>query len=238
MIPPAPCHHVFIDFENVHELDLSLVGRRGFQFTLMMGAQQTKLGVEVVEKLLQHSEAVQIIRLQSIGKNALDFALSYYVGQAVLSYPGGQYHIVSKDTGYDPLVQHLRSRQVAVSRHEDFRDLIEPRPKPGVVQPEVIKTIVVKKAPSSKLNGEDLGSVAHVTMRSTEAKPAGTELERVVAFLKKSGNRPKREKTLLTCLAAFLQKDVANPDIPKLIQRLIQSGRVKVDTQKALTYHF
>ena len=238
MIPPAPCHHVFIDFENVHELDLSLVGRRGFQFTLMMGAQQTKLGVEVVEKLLQHSEAVQIIRLQSIGKNALDFALSYYVGQAVLSYPGGQYHIVSKDTGYDPLVQHLRSRQVAVSRHEDFRDLIETRPQTAEAQSEASKTSVVKKVPSSKLNGGDLGSVAHVTKRSTEAKPAGTELERVVAFMKKSGNRPKREKTLLTCLAAFLQKDVTNPDLPKLIQRLIQSGRVKVDTQKALTYHF
>ena len=238
MIPPAPCHHVFIDFENVHELDLSLVGRRGFQFTLMMGAKQTKLGVEVVEKLLQHSEAVQIIRLQSIGKNALDFALSYYVGQAVLSYPGGQYHIVSKDTGYDPLVQHLRSRQVAVSRHDDFRDLIELRPKTAVAQTEVMKTIVVKKVPTTKLNGAELEPVIHVAKKASEAKPAGTELERVVAFLRGTASRPKREKTLLNHLAAFMKKEVNSPEIPKMIQRLIQSGRVKMDTQRALTYHF
>jgi hypothetical protein len=120
---PPPINHVFVDFENVHEIDLEVVGRKSVQFTLLLGPRQTRLDVNLVEKLLAHAQTVQLVRLTADGKNALDFALAYYMGRAVVADPTGFFHIVSKDTGFDPLVAHLRSKHIRAHRHPDFTTL-------------------------------------------------------------------------------------------------------------------
>ncbi len=108
-----PVNHVFVDFENVHEIDLSIIGSKTVSFMLLLGARQTKLDADLVAKLLEHAGAVQLVRLTSSAKNSLDFALAYYVGCAVTADPSGIFHIVSKDAGYDPLIEHLRSKHIA-----------------------------------------------------------------------------------------------------------------------------
>ena len=45
---PPPVNHVFVDFENVHEIDLAAIGSKGVSFTLLLGSRQTKLDVTVV----------------------------------------------------------------------------------------------------------------------------------------------------------------------------------------------
>jgi hypothetical protein len=80
---PLPVNHVFVDFENVHEIDLAVIGGKAVSFTLLVGPRQTKLDVSLVEKLFEHAVSVQLVRLTSSGKNALDFTLAYYVGRAV-----------------------------------------------------------------------------------------------------------------------------------------------------------
>jgi len=107
----------------VHQIDLSVIGAKSVCFTLLLGARQTRLDVRLVEKLMEHAASVQLIRLTSSGKNALDFALAYYVGRAVAGDPAGYFHIVSKDTGFSPLVEHLKSRHVRAIRHDDFSTL-------------------------------------------------------------------------------------------------------------------
>src|SRR4051812_41281424 len=94
---PSPVNHVFVDFENVHEIDLAIIGRNAVSFTLLMGPRQTKLNVSLVEKLFAHAASVQLVRLASSGRNALDFILTYYVGRAVAFDPTGCFHIVSRD---------------------------------------------------------------------------------------------------------------------------------------------
>ena len=116
-------HHVFIDCENVHTVDPGVIGGTSVKFTLLLGAKQTKLNVALVEKLMEHAASVHLVRLTSSGKNALDMAVAYYVGRAAVAEPGATFHIVSKDKGYDPLIEHLRTRQVHVRRHEDFAGL-------------------------------------------------------------------------------------------------------------------
>src|SRR5882724_12184308 len=109
---PPPVNHVFVDFENVHKVDLAVIGSKAVSFTLLVGARQTKLDASLVEKLFEHAVSVQLVRLASAGKNALDFTLAYYVGRAVAADPTGFFHIVSKDAGYDPLIEHLRSKRI------------------------------------------------------------------------------------------------------------------------------
>jgi len=120
---PPPMNHVFVDFENVHQIDLSIVGKKAVSFTLLLGAKQTKLDAELVEKLMENAAAVQLVRLAKSGRNALDFALSYYVGRAAITDPTAYFHIVSKDKGFDPLIEHLRSRHIQARRHDDCSSL-------------------------------------------------------------------------------------------------------------------
>jgi hypothetical protein len=119
----SPTNHVFVDFENVHEVDHSVIGSKATSVTLFLGAKNTKLDVALVEKLLEHAASVQLVRLTSSGKNALDFTLAYYVGRAAITDPTGYFHIISKDAGFDPLIQHLKSRHIRARRHDDFTDL-------------------------------------------------------------------------------------------------------------------
>ena len=132
---PTSMNHVFVDFENVHQIDLSVIGARSVSFTLLMGARQTSLDAALVEKLMAHAATVQLVRLNFSGKNALDFTLAYYVGRAVMTDPTGHFHIVSRDTGFDPLIQHLRSRHINAHRHNDFTTLtFSGAPKPQIPQ--------------------------------------------------------------------------------------------------------
>ena len=137
-------NHVFVDFENVHRVDASVIGTKSASFTLLLGARQTKLDAALVEKLMEHAASVQLVRLSSSGKNALDFALAYYVGRAVMADPSGCFHIVSKDTGFEPLVEHLRSRHIDAHRHNDFTSLTFSGPaKPPSPPPEDLLTRVL-----------------------------------------------------------------------------------------------
>lgn len=132
----SPTNHVFVDFENVHEVDHSVIGSKATSVTLFLGAKNTKLDVALVEKLLAHAASVQLVRLTSSGKNALDFTLAYYVGRAVITDPTGYFHIISKDAGFDPLIQHLKSRHIRAYRHPDFTDLtFAGTPKPVAAPP-------------------------------------------------------------------------------------------------------
>ena len=134
-------NHVFVDFKNVHEVDQAVIGARSVSLTLLLGARQTKLDAALVEKLMEHAATVQLVRLTSSGKNALDFALAYYVGRAVMADPTGHFHIVSKDTGFDPLVEHLRSRRIHAHRHDDFTTLTFSGPaKPASAPQEDLMT--------------------------------------------------------------------------------------------------
>ena len=78
--------------------------------------------------------SVELVRLDKVGRNAVDFALAYYLGRKVLTDPTASFHVVSKDTDYQPLIEHLQSRNVRVTRHETFDALtaaLAPGAKPA-----------------------------------------------------------------------------------------------------------
>lgn len=135
--------------------DATVLGGKHLEIHLFLGVQTKKLDVDVVEKLLEHAQAVQMIRSPKQGKNALDFVLAYHLGQAVLTDPKGYFHIVSKDAGFDALVDMLKSRNAKVKRHEDWTTLnfqSTPKPSPAPVA-GVGKRSVKIDSPGSKAIG-------------------------------------------------------------------------------------
>jgi len=217
-----PINHVFVDFENVHRIDASVIGSKTVSFTLLVGAQQTKLDAELVEKLMEHAASVQLIRLTSAGKNALDFTLAYYVGRAVSANPTAYIHIVSKDTGYDPLVEHLRSRHIHAHRHDNF---------------DTLTFSGTAKVATVAFKGEAVAPTAGTVTPRRVSVPKETPMTRVLERLRKNvTNRPKKKKTLLSHLRSTLGKDATEEEAAELIETLRRSGHINIGDKDVVTY--
>ena len=213
-----PWNHVFVDFENVHELDFAALGNKPAGYTLLLGAKQTRLDAGLVEELIKHGGAVELIRLTSSGRNALDFALAYYVGRAAVLDPGGYFHIVSKDQGFDPLIEHLKSRHIRAYRHPDFSTLSFSGPS---------KVVAALLKPSA-------GPGAPLAPAALPDLP----LEKALMHLRKNtNNRPKREKTLISHLKNLLGKAATETDAIELTYALKAMGYLRINDKGAVTYH-
>lgn len=154
----SPVNYVFVDYENVHDLPLALIGSKTIFLTLLLGARQTRLDAALVEKLIDHAASVQLVRLNSSGRNALDFALAFYLGKAANADPSARFHVVSKDTGFDSLIEHLRARQIHVRRHVDYQSLTSSessKPAPAASEDVLARVIAhlqknIKSRPKSR----------------------------------------------------------------------------------------
>jgi hypothetical protein len=218
---PPPSNHVFVDFENVTRIDPTILKSKNVSFTLLLGARQTKLDVTLVEKLLVHAASLQLIRLTSSGKNALDFALVYYLGQAVAADPAGSFHIVSKDKGFDPLIEHLQTRHSRIRRYEDFATL---------------SFCALPKASSVAPSPVSLKPSAPPPLMTAPANSDGLLALALTRLRKSSVARPKRRKTLIRYLITHLGHDLDEPGAEWLIADLSQSGSLMIDSKGAVTY--
>lgn len=100
-------NHLLVDFENVHQVDLTLMGEGELSFKLMVGAKQTKLDRDLVGQLMVQASSAQLVKLKSNGRNALDFTLASYMGRAALADPTAHFHIIAKDGGFAPRIELL-----------------------------------------------------------------------------------------------------------------------------------
>lgn len=109
-------NYVLIDFENVQPDSLEQLAHDHFKLLVFVGANQTKLPFEIAASLQHLGSKAEYIKISGNGSNALDFHIAYYIGQLAAADPTAYFHIVSKDTGFDPLIQHLKSRKVFAGR--------------------------------------------------------------------------------------------------------------------------
>ena len=64
---------------------------------------------------MNHLDQMELIPCNT-GRNGLDFQLSSYLGYLLRSSTKTQYIILSKDTGYDPLIQFWKEKGVDIAR--------------------------------------------------------------------------------------------------------------------------
>jgi hypothetical protein len=225
---PLPVtNHVFVDFENVQQVDFSLIGQKTVSFTLLVGARQ-KVQADLVEILMQNASSVHFVRLTTSGRNALDFALAYYIGRSAVTDPTGHFHIISKDTGFDPLVEHLRSRHIHAHRHDDFSKLTFG--SPGKSKPTAPKESETRAKKTKTLNPP---------AKASPKKPAPSPhplQDRAIAHLRKQGaKKPKKKKTLVSDLMSFL-KPAPEADVLKLVESLQDAGNLAFDDKGIVSY--
>jgi len=66
---------------------------------------------------------MEYIKISGHGLNALDFHIAYYIGRLAAEDQTAYFHIISKDTGFDPLIRHLRLKKIFVSRAKKVSDI-------------------------------------------------------------------------------------------------------------------
>jgi hypothetical protein len=111
-------NYFLIDFENVQPDSLAALGDDAVRVLVFVGANQAKgkIRFELVEALQRMGERARYIPMAGNGPNALDFHIAYYLGRLAVEEPTAYFHVISKDTGFDPLIEHLKTQKIAVSR--------------------------------------------------------------------------------------------------------------------------
>ncbi|NCC31437.1 MAG: hypothetical protein EOM24_05340 [Chloroflexia bacterium] len=109
-------NYILIDYENVQPLMLPALAPEYFEVRVFLGANQTKIPFEIVAALQKMGPRAEYIKVGGQGSNALDFHIAFYLGQIAAYEPQSYFHIISNDTGFDPLIQHLRAQKLFVYR--------------------------------------------------------------------------------------------------------------------------
>lgn len=212
-------NYVLIDYENVQVKSLSLLKGDGFRVIVFLGPTNTKLPVELVLAMQDLGNKAEYVILEKSGANALDFHIAYYLGVLGSADPLGFFHIISKDTGFDPLIKHLKGRKVFSARSASIEEMpcfgaVAAASKP--VPAPVVKEVKKKDSTSYTSCGE-LIKIA------------------VDDLIKRKASKPRTQKTLLSTIHAKCGKDIPAKEIQSVFEGLVDRGYVKVNGTK-ITY--
>lgn len=114
---------MLIDYENVQPEHVAELDKEHFRVMVFLGASQSKVSTAFAEALQRMGPRAEYVRIAGSGHNALDFHIAYYIGQLAAKEPDAYFHIVSRDAGFDPLIAHLKSRNVLACRSKDVTDI-------------------------------------------------------------------------------------------------------------------
>ena len=118
-----PTNYVLIDYENVHPKNLELLESNLFKVFVFVGQNQAKIPFDLADSMQLLGKDARYIKITGNGQNALDFHIAYYIGELAAKEPDAYFHIISKDKGFDPLIQHLKSRKIRVQREQDIGEI-------------------------------------------------------------------------------------------------------------------
>lgn len=116
-------NHVLIDFESVQPDSLGALEQEHFKVHIFVGANQVRLPFAVAAAIQRMGSRANYVKISGNGSNALDFHIAFYIGQLAAADSSAYFHIISKDTGFDPLIQHLKSRNVFAGRVKTVADI-------------------------------------------------------------------------------------------------------------------
>jgi len=198
---------LLVDYENVSKVDLGAIPS-GVRVPFFFGASQKKVSTEFLRDALKLGPLFVPINIQGQGKNALDFHIAFYLGEYLARNRDSQCVILSKDTGFDPLIAHLKNRGFNVRRTATL----------GGAFPSGEST--TRRASTS------------------EAAPEGAWLRASSWLDGLQRNRrPRKRRGLVASLYSHLSKKVPAAQIEQFVDRMIAEGRIS-ESNGALSYNF
>lgn len=136
-----------IDFENVQPTGIGPVVPGSCKIMIFLGQNQSKVPLALSRDLQPLGTDVEYVQISGSGSNAVDFHIAFYIGRLAVSHPDARFTIVSKDTGFDPLVKHLTSLKIVCNRAAAMSGPAKP---PSPKSAPVIKQTTSKAASAVK----------------------------------------------------------------------------------------
>jgi hypothetical protein len=229
--------YYLIDFENVQPKALDCLKPGTSRVKVFLGAQQTKVMLDLVQALQPFGIDAEYIQIAGSGPDAVDFHIAYYIGCLSAREPGATFRIVSKDTGFDPLVRHLLAKGIDCRRIAELG--------PGFTNAVLAKSVPV--APVSVTTKQPLAKRAKKSSTQiivdppTDAAPSKAQAlssaahaKSVLALLAKS-TKPGKLTGLRASIKSWLKPAPDDKAIDAVLQSLKDTGRIVVEGTK-VTY--
>jgi DNA helicase IV len=113
---------IYVDFENVPNVEIQET--TDTRILLFIGQSQKRLSTGIVKAIQPLGKNVEWIQINGSGKNALDFHIAYYLAINT-AQPNTEHFVISKDSGFDPLIAHVNSLGQKVRRVVSFADVFQ-----------------------------------------------------------------------------------------------------------------
>ncbi len=183
---------VLIDFENVQPESLAALDQEDHRILVFVGATQKKLPFELAAAMQRLGERADYIRIAGSGPNALDFHIAYYIGQLSAQDPTACFHIISNDTGFDPLIKHLKAKKISVLRSPVLKPIQVPQSKPKPASPKTSADARARQFMASVCRPKATKPGSEKTLASAIAsfyqkKLSDQEVSAIVAAMRKAG---------------------------------------------------
>ena len=245
--------YILIDFENVKPTaaDLKLIRGAGFRVRLFHGPHQNKFDADIVKALQPLGIQVEFMQCERAGKNALDFHIAFYLGRLVeesktaasSSKDKTRFVIVSKDSGFDVLLDHVETLGYGAMRVETVQQALvsEKKKDTGAAKDPAVKTVLSpRKSAQGKTEGTAMHGAAAKALKTGAPLQKIAEMEpwkRVIESLRDHpNNQPATIAALERHVTNLLGKDTTSKVVKALMARLHQEG-VVVQKGKKIEYN-
>ena len=135
-------NYILIDYENVQPKNLAILNGHPVKVIVFVGANQAKVPFDLASSLQTLGNNAKYVKIGGNGSNALDFHIAFYIGQLAERDPDAYFHIISKDTGFDPLIKHLKEKKIYSQREKDLSEILFLRISNATTSSEKIAAIV------------------------------------------------------------------------------------------------
>jgi hypothetical protein len=126
---------LLIDYENIRDIEPRAIDGK-FRILVFVGPNDKNIPFELVEKTQCLGSRLVWKRMENSGKNAVDSYITYQMGKIFNEAPQAQCVVLSRDTGFDPLIKKLKSEGRNCRR---IGNISEVKQTPGS-QSQTIKT--------------------------------------------------------------------------------------------------
>ena len=213
--------YVLVDFENVQPSSLGALKAGDCHVMVFAGQHQTRVDLGLAQALQPFGMHAQYIQIVGSGKDALDFHIAYYIGRLAAEHPKSSFTIVSRDTGFDPLIKHLAKLGIACKRVATLPGASVKLPTTKDAKPAApAKVAKAAKAPAKK---------AAKATRAAAAPPRLQEVVDRLAGMKHA--RPRTVKTFRSSLGSF-NPPFAEAEIDAMLKALQARGVLAVEGTK------
>jgi PIN domain len=207
-------NYVLIDYENVQVKSLDLLRAEHFRIYVFLGPSNTKVHKDLAVAMQRFGERAEYVELDVSGKNALDFHLAYFLGALSTTDPVGHFHLISKDTGFDPLLKYLNSKKILNSRSGSIEEMLCFAKPPG----------------HDAAQGAQASPAASVVDAAANEDP----LMKMVLddLIGRKSAKPRTPKTLKSTMQARCGSEVPADRIEALYTALVERGYVRIEGTK------